>query len=147
MRNLLFLTIILTSIYACNSETNASKGLDASVIETDNPNIEEPIMEFKESVWDFGNIIDGESVEHTFKFKNTGSTDLVISSCAASCGCTIPSWPKEPIAPGDEGSIKVKFNSSGKSGSVSKDITITSNANPVITKLQIKVFVDKKPSN
>ena len=69
---------------------------------------------------------------------------LVISSCTASCGCTVPQWPREPIAPGKSGEIKVVFNSAGKGGLVSKDITILANTNPVKTVLQIKVDIDKK---
>jgi hypothetical protein len=88
--------------------------------------------------------MDGEVVEHTFRFTNTGSKDLVISSASASCGCTIPNWPKEPIAPGEKGEIKVEFNSNGKKDMVTKDITILANTNPVKTILQIKVFVEKK---
>ena len=102
-------------------------------------------MDFgKDMTHDFGKVTDGERVEHTFKFTNTGEADLVISSATASCGCTIPDWPKEPIAPGEKGEIKVEFNSAGKSDMVTKDITILANTNPVKTILQIKVFVEKK---
>ena len=107
-------------------------------------NIESSIFSFDKKTWDFGTIVDGEVVEHTFRFTNTGSKDLVISSASASCGCTIPNWPKEPIAPGDKGEIKVEFNSNGKKDLVTKDITILANTNPVKTILQIKVFVEKK---
>jgi hypothetical protein len=144
MKNLLYFTIMAFALVSCNSQPEESNDVAANLIETDGADVKEAKIEFKETVWDFGNIVDGERVVHTFKFKNVGEGDLLISSCTASCGCTIPEWPKEPIAPGAEGSIKVEFNSAGKSGNVSKDITILSNANPVKSMLQIKVFVAKK---
>ncbi|PCJ67913.1 MAG: hypothetical protein COA58_01890 [Bacteroidetes bacterium] len=145
MKNILYITLTLLLFVACNNAPKEDSSLDASVIETDNNNnVKEPAFSFKETAWDFGTIIDGERVEHTFKFKNTGKSDLVISSATASCGCTIPNWPKEPIAPGESSQIKVEFNSAGKSDMVTKDITILANTNPVKTILQIKVFVEKK---
>lgn len=148
MKHIIYSAVIAFFLTACSGtpvkdSTIADSVLDASSIETDDQNIEEPQFKFKENSWDFGTIMDGEKVEHTFKFKNVGQSDIVISSCKASCGCTIPEWPKEPIAPGAEGTIKVIFNSAGKSGNVSKDITILANTNPVKTMLQIRTFVDK----
>ena len=69
-------------------------------------------------------------LEYTFKFKNTGEGDLIISNARASCGCTIPYFPKEPIKPGESNEMKVRFNSKGKSGKQTKQITVFSNANP-----------------
>jgi len=112
--------------------------------ETKNSIIDGSEITFEKKVHDFGTISEGEVVEHTFKFTNTGDTDLIISNASASCGCTIPDWPKEPIAPGKQGKIKVKFNSNGKKDMITKDITILANTDPVKTILQIKVFVEKK---
>jgi len=112
--------------------------------ETKNSIIDGSEITFEKKVHDFGTITEGEVVEHTFKFTNTGDTDLIISNASASCGCTIPDWPKEPIAPGKQGKIKVKFNSNGKKDMITKDITILANTDPVKTILQIKVFVEKK---
>ena len=69
----------------------------------------------------------GDIVETTFTFKNTGLNDLIITNAKSTCGCTIPEWPKEPIPPGAEESIKVKFNSAGKSNKVTKTITLATN--------------------
>jgi hypothetical protein len=132
------------SVVACNQKTSESQKLDTNAIETDQNSNKEPAISFNNKIWDFGTITDGEVVEHTFRFTNTGTKDLVISSASASCGCTIPEWPKEPIAPGEKGEIKVEFNSNGKKDMVTKDITILANTNPVKTILQIKVFVEKK---
>jgi hypothetical protein len=145
MKTNIYALIFLAFLASCDSKTsNNEAGLDATTIETDKEDVKEPKFEFKERVWDFGNITEGERVEHTFKFKNVGEGDLVISNCTASCGCTIPEWPKEPIPPGGEGQIKVEFNSAGKSDAVTKDITIFANTTPVKSTLQIKVFINKK---
>lgn len=103
----------------------------------------EPKFQFEEEEWDFGTITDGEQVSHTFKFKNIGTGDLVISSASASCGCTVPKHTKEPVAPGKTGEIAVTFNSAGKGQGVpiTKDVTVIANTNPVQTILRIKATV------
>lgn len=142
MKQFFYLILALVVFAGCNKSTDGSS-IDTSAIENDGTNIKEPKFSFNETNWDFGKITEGDRVEHTFKFKNVGEADLIISNCSASCGCTIPDWPKEPIAPGETGVIKVEFNSAGKSDMVTKDITILANTNPVKTMLQIKVFVEK----
>lgn len=87
----------------------------------------EPKMEFAEKEFNFGEVIQKDVVEHTFEFKNAGDAPLVISNARASCGCTVPEWPKDPIAPGESGKIEVKFNTRGKSGVQNKSVTITHN--------------------
>ncbi len=77
---------------------------------------------------DFGTLTDQKNGEYTFAFKNTGKTPLIISSASASCGCTVPEYPKEPILPGKKGEIKVTYNTAGKSGPFDKTIFIQSNA-------------------
>jgi hypothetical protein len=144
MTKIIYTTILLLALVSCDQKSRETKNLNTSAIETDQTSNKEPIISFDKKTWDFGTITDGEVVEHTFRFTNTGTSDLVISSASASCGCTIPNWPKEPIAPGEKGEIKVEFNSNGKKDMVTKDITILANTNPVKTILQIKVFVEKK---
>ena len=85
-------------------------------------------IKFSEEKFDFGSIKQGDIVDHVFKFKNTGTQPLVISNVQASCGCTIPDWTKEPVAPGKMGMISAKFNSAGKMGMQTKVLTIESNA-------------------
>ena len=144
MKKIIYISLITMGVVACNQKTSESQKLDTNAIETDQNSNKEPAISFNNKIWDFGTITDGEVVEHTFRFTNTGTKDLVISSASASCGCTIPEWPKEPIAPGEKGEVKVEFNSNGKKDMVTKDITILANTNPVKTILQIKVFVEKK---
>ncbi|WP_192822436.1 DUF1573 domain-containing protein [Rufibacter sp. LB8] len=106
-----------------------------------NPNGPKPVMTFKESEHDFGNIKDNQKVQHTFSFTNTGQAPLIIESATATCGCTVPEWPKEPIAPGASGNIKVEFDPAGKSGQQSKQITITANTDPQINQVTIKTNI------
>ena len=88
---------------------------------------EAPKFRFYESKFDFGEIIQGDVVEHSFEFTNIGNTPLVISKIITTCGCTAPTWPKEPILPGKNGKIKIVFNSTGKIGRQNKVATILSN--------------------
>lgn len=104
-------------------------------------------IEFEEEVFDFGDIAEGESVEHVFKFKNTGQNPLVISHAEGSCGCTVPEWPNHPIAPGEGGEIKVKFNSQGKQGEQDKTVTVSANTIPNKTKVRIVGGVEPKPAD
>lgn len=90
---------------------------------------------------DFGTIAKNSSVTHEFKVKNIGANPLTIENVKASCGCTVPEWPKEPIAPGAESRIKVTFNSAGKRGVQNKAITITANTDPIQTRLYIKATI------
>ena len=97
-----------------------------------------PKLYLEEEEFDFGEIKQGESVTHEFVIKNIGDDNLVISSAKGTCGCTVPEWPKEPLLPGEESKIKVTFNSSGKNGAQSKQVTLVTNAIPNIKVLTIK---------
>lgn len=103
-----------------------------------------PVFEFETTNHHFGEITDGEIVNFTFKFKNTGKTDLFIVNAKASCGCTVPAYSKEAVHPGDEGKVEVSFNSSGKSGMVSKTVTLIANTNPNTKVLTISAEVNPK---
>lgn len=83
-----------------------------------------------DSAYNFGKVTDGEKVEYSYRFKNTGSKPLVIVDASASCGCTVPQKPEKPIMPGEIGFIKIVFDSKGRVGSAHKTITVISNANP-----------------
>lgn len=89
---------------------------------------EAPVLELTADTYDFGQVKEGTKVEHEFRFKNTGGSPLIISNVQASCGCTTPEYSKNPIAPGEEGLVKVVFNSAGQMGKQHKVVTVTSNA-------------------
>ncbi|SNR73492.1 MULTISPECIES: DUF1573 domain-containing protein [Hymenobacter] len=109
--------------------------------ETEAPNPNAPVMTFAVADHDFGDIQPGSVVKHTFEFTNTGKSPLLIENATASCGCTTPNWTKEPIAPGDKGSIDVQFDSHGKTGIQNKEVAIRANTQPNITKVVIKANV------
>jgi len=100
-----------------------------------------PAFKFEEESHDFGKVIQGESVSYLFRFRNSGKSDLVISDVSTSCGCTVTSFPKTPIRPGQSDAIKVSFNSTGKKGFQNKTIVIVANTQPNTTLLKIKAEV------
>jgi len=99
-------------------------------------------MDFADPTFNFGKIKEGEVVSHSFHFKNKGTAPLFIISAQASCGCTVPSFPKEPIAPGGEGDILVKFDSHNRKGHQQKNILITSNSQLERMSIGFEVDVD-----
>ncbi len=99
-------------------------------------------IEFADPVYDFGNVKEnGGIVSHGFIFKNTGNAPLIIKSARASCGCTVPEIPKEPIKPGESAVVKVSYDPKGRPGEFEKNIQVKSNAsNPRVT-IKIKGVV------
>lgn len=100
-----------------------------------------PVFQFNEEEHDFGKLTEGEKVTYTFKFTNTGKSDLVISNASASCGCTVAEYPKTPVKPGATDGIEVTFNTEGKKGMQHKTITIVANTQPSTKVLTIKAEV------
>lgn len=115
----LFLLLVMATGFAVSAF--AQPGVTGNI----DPNA--PVMKFKSDTVSFGTISAGTVVEREFTFTNTGKTPLIITDATATCGCTKPVFPKEPIAPGKSAVIKVTFNSTGKMGAQDKIITITSN--------------------
>ena len=101
------------------------------------PNQPKTQMTFSEQEFNFGTVNEGEKVKHTFKFKNTGNEPLIISNAQGSCGCTVPKWPREPIAPGASNEIVVEFNSEKKTGKRNQQVTITANTEPAQTIIKL----------
>ena len=97
-----------------------------------------PVLALLDSAtYQFGEVKEGDVVEHSFKFKNGGQFPLIINNVTASCGCTIPEWPREPIAPNKESAIKVHFNTKGKPGQQVKTITVYANTQPAYSELRL----------
>jgi hypothetical protein len=116
------------------------------VAATPAPNPNGPSFKFEEEEFNFGKLEQGQSVSHDFKFKNVGKEPMLISDATATCGCTKPSFGKDPIKPGATGVISVTFNSSGKMGTQDKAITITSNAKEGSKVIHLKGDVTPKPA-
>lgn len=100
-------------------------------------------MSFETTEHDFGSITQGTAVEQVFTFTNTGDAPLVITDAKSSCGCTVPKFPQEPVAPGESGEILVKFNGSGMN-EVNKTVRIMTNTEKGTEQLRIKAFVTPK---
>lgn len=159
----IFGTLVFTSVLALSSCGNAASKVDDSAsVETtastpvNNANTNNAMaanavtsegtatFQFETTSHSFGNITEGDVAEHTFTFTNVGEAPLIISSAQGSCGCTVPEWPRTPIAPGESGNIKVSFNSAGKPGNQSKTVTISANTIPQTTVLNISATVAAK---
>lgn len=169
MKNLfnLFAILLLVGVVACKSDSSASASTDAAAVDSTGATIATPgdlnnpsgeampaaptgpttTIEYEAMVHDFGEIKEGDMVKYAFKFKNTGSEPLVISDAKGSCGCTVPDWPREPVAPGATAEIKVEFDSKGKGtedgSKQTKRVTVTANTNPAQTYLTISGVVRK----
>ena len=89
-----------------------------------------PSIEFEEYTYNFGRITEGDEVEHEFTFTNTGTGNLIITSVKPSCDCTVPTWPRRPIKPGQSNKIKVIYKSKGKSGMQHRTIEVLANSTP-----------------
>jgi len=108
MKRLLFILVLIVSGFTTYAQTGAK-------------------IEFKEETINYGNVFKGEdSGKRVFEFKNTGDAPLIIKDVKSSCGCTVPTKPKDPILPGKTGIIEVQYNMNP--GPISKTITVESNA-------------------
>ena len=136
MKSLLAIVCISGFLWSCNIRNSRYKHeLKASAVNhhfTDSTSVQ-----MIDSVYDFGKVVDGEKVTFSYRFRNTGKRPLVIFSAMASCGCTVPEKPEEPIQPGETGSIKIVFNSQGRVGPTHKQVTVVSNAHPGFPDLQL----------
>lgn len=102
-------------------------------------------ISFEDTKFNFGKITEGQKVRHAYYFTNSGSNPLIISDVIASCGCTVPSYPKKPIAPGGRDSILVEFSSDGKVGHQRKNVLVKSNATIDAVSIGFEVEVLEKP--
>tara|TARA_B110000438_G_C15558490_1_gene540075 strand:+ start:276 stop:731 length:456 start_codon:yes stop_codon:yes gene_type:complete len=149
MKNIVLIAILGVGFIACNedasSKIDTSKQKKQTEVSLDQVDTQtDAQMEFEEIEWNFGEINQGESVEYAFNFTNTGSDPLIITSAKGSCGCTVPVWPREPVAPGESGVIDVKFNSKGKKGKQNKRVTLITNMVPSQKVLTVKGQVNLK---
>ncbi|MFT4601720.1 MAG: hypothetical protein ACI857_001903 [Arenicella sp.] len=142
MKNGMIILALLFMSFSCtsNSEANAEERRTDYAEFIDNPTE----MSFEEMDYDFGEVTEGKQVKYTFKFKNTGDQNLILINVKGSCGCTVPEeWPKNPIAPGETGEIKVSFDSQGRVGNVRKNVRVEANTNPSLNILTITGIVNE----
>ena len=137
-----YFLILAASLVSLNSCEEKDKPKIVTLVDENNGHNDSlPLaaIQFDTNEFNFGTIKDGEVVKHTFKFTNIGKAPLIVRDAKASCGCTVPEWTKEAIAPGGTGKIDVTFNSSGKGGQkVEKKVTVYANTSPAESLLLIK---------
>jgi hypothetical protein len=117
--------LLTFGLFACSIMITNAQDAPAAAQAPANPNAAE--IKFENETIDYGTIENGSDGAREFKFKNVGKEPLIISNAQGSCGCTVPTWPKEPIKPGASGSIKVTYDTK-RTGTFEKTVTITSNA-------------------
>ena len=152
MKKIIFILSITIVLLACtstdkksgdaNSNSDSTQQAEKAKIMSDTANYTN-IQWLDSTFLSMGTVNEGAQVEVSFRFKNIGNKPLVIANVTASCGCTIPETPQQPFAPGEEGVIKAKFDSKGRTGENRKHISVDANTNP--TSKQKKEFtVDVK---
>ena len=142
MKKLIAVLCIMGVLFSCNIRNTKNKlGLTSNLAIgfTDSTS-----MIMLDSTYDFGKVTDGEKVTFNYRFRNTGDKPLIIASAVASCGCTVPEKPEEPIKPGETGILKVIFNSEGRVGPAHKEIRVSSNAYPPFPTLLLTGMVESK---
>jgi hypothetical protein len=149
MKKILVIGLVLLTAAFTSCKDNASAKINASNLETAKErdarlSLGSPIIEFDQTEYDFGTIVEGEKVQGVFNVKNVGKVDLIITNVKPSCGCTTPDWTKEAIAPGASGVIKFEFNSANRVGKQNKSITVKSNAEKITQIIRIKGNVTAK---
>jgi Protein of unknown function (DUF1573) len=152
MRNLLAIAILVLCA-ACGNTTTTKNPKEINVDLVNNPRTaQEGVTEtlsdlgtlsFADTLHDFGKIKEGTIVSYDFEYTNTGKRAVIISEARASCGCTVPDYSQEPIAVGEKGVLKVKFNSTHKEGENEKTVLVTNNGNPGYIRLTILASVSK----
>jgi|SRR5690625_1484251 len=133
---LMLAAVAMIAFASCKDEGKASQKMADNPVETAQVSSEQdaqntadkfPVLTFDENPYDFGTVKNGEMLEHEFTFTNTGDAPLKVLKANPSCGCTVPEWSKDPIAPGEKGSLKVKFDARGRSGKQHKNVRLTTN--------------------
>lgn len=123
----LFSFLIAVMVLATACQNSAQEKVASSATTADEAAASLTTIQWLDSARNMGQINEGQKIEISFRFKNTGSKPLVIKDVQPSCGCTVPSIPKEPIAPGEEGVIKGIFDSAAKPGINNKTMTVIAN--------------------
>lgn len=129
---------------ASSAVSNTSTSTINPVIQNNDPvesNLPATSIQFAEMEHNFGTVNQDTKNEHVFSFTNTGNEPLIISNARGSCGCTVPEYPREPIAPGESGEIKVVYSPGKQKDQQTKTVTITANTEPETTILKIKANV------
>jgi hypothetical protein len=133
--------LLIFSLISCKNKNNKTGG-EYNINNSASGNGSEsggiPTIDFAEVEYNFGTVIQGEKLSHTFIFTNNGKGNLIVANVKASCGCTVPKWTQEPIKPGQTGTVELVFDSANREGKQTKSAKVYSNAEPNITELTIR---------
>ena len=146
MKTIKLFTICTLFIVAFSTNINAQEPATKLTEEVKPNNPNSPEIAFENEMHDYGTIKQGADGSCEFKFKNTGKDPLIISNARGSCGCTVPTWPKEPIMKGQTGVIKVHYDTK-RVGAFTKTVTLNSNAKTDTRVLTIKGIVEASDEN
>lgn len=131
IKNILTLLFVALLVASCQKENAAKKINKGNLITAKNRDAEikkgSPEISFTKNEYNFGTVKEGEIVETSFVLTNTGKSDLVITDAKASCGCTVPQWPRNAVKPGENALVTVKFNTTGKPNKQVKTVTLYTN--------------------
>jgi hypothetical protein len=140
MKKIVFsLLFMVFAVFTLQAQDNAQP------VAPPQPNPNAPEISFEKTVHDYGTIMQGADGTCEFKFTNTGKEPLILSKPQSSCGCTVPTWPQEPILPNKSDVIKVTYNTNNI-GPINKTVTVSSNAKTARVVLSIKGTVTAKPA-
>ena len=146
MHKFMIILLLTTFLFSCDIRHTKTKQ-DVTAVSNAVGFKDSTSVQMIDSVYNFGKITEGDKVEYNFRFRNTGKNPLIITAATASCGCTVPEKPDEPVKPGETGFLKVVFNSKGKMGDIHKEVDVTSNAYPGFPKLALIGEVLTKANN
>lgn len=139
-------TVLFASVFVLNAQEDTSnEGNNENSETTTTEEVSGPVMTFETKVVDYGEIEENADPYRFFKFENTGTEPLIITSAKGSCGCTVPTYPTDPIGPGESGEIKVRY-ATNRIGAFTKTVTLTTNSVEEKIVLKIKGKVNKKPA-
>jgi len=147
MKRLYYIFLIILVLIGNSCNQGGSKEIPSDVVNNpisadgDDGLDKLPKIHFAETSHDFGTVIQGEKVIYSFKFNNTGKSDLLIAKVEATCGCTAIKYPKHPIKSGEGDMITITFNSEGRVGIQNKIVRVVANTQPNVVALKIKAMV------
>ncbi|MCP9237226.1 DUF1573 domain-containing protein [Lewinella sp. JB7] len=160
--SLLAVTVMAFGTFSCqqgNDEVRDAARQDIETVAPANPNAAAPgqpsvatpagpttSLDFTEDAFNFGTVTEGEIITHTYSFTNTGNEPLIVSDARGTCGCTVPSKPTAPIAPGETGEITVRFDTRNKVGERQQKVTVTANTTPPQTIISLDGTVVADPN-
>jgi len=146
IKNPIMKHIFIIAVFSLLSISTYGQTDEKATGETENPeqtSVQGPIMTLESMIVDYGDIKQGSDPLRTVAFTNTGTEPLVISNAKGSCGCTVPSWPREPIAPGESAVIEIRYDTK-RLGGINKTVKLTTNDETGTYVLRVKGNITAK---